>query len=120
MNNAELAITAMTELFVNRNFSVISQYWSDNYIQHNPFLPNGHEMLKGWVSGLNPDFKYEPGMVIADGELVMIHSRVSGMMPKTMIVVDIFRVKDGKFVEHWDVMQEEVAAEDTVSKNPMF
>jgi predicted SnoaL-like aldol condensation-catalyzing enzyme len=42
------------------------------------------------------------------------------MMPKTMIVVDIFRVKNGKFVEHWDVMQEEIAAEDTVSKNPMF
>jgi predicted SnoaL-like aldol condensation-catalyzing enzyme len=120
MNNAELAITAMTELFVNRNFSVINEYWSDNYIQHNPYLPNGHEMLKEWVSSLKPDFKYEPGMVISDGEFVMIHSRVSGMMPKTMIVVDIFRVKNGKFVEHWDVMQEEIAAEDTVSKNSMF
>lgn len=120
MSNAELVKTAMTELFVNRNLSVIEKYWSDDYIQHNPFLPNGHEMLKGWVSTLKSDFKYEPGIVTENGEFVMIHSRVTGMMPKPMIVVDIFRVKNGKFVEHWDVMQEEVPAENTVSKNAMF
>jgi predicted SnoaL-like aldol condensation-catalyzing enzyme len=34
--------------------------------------------------------------------------------------VDIFRVKDGKLAEHWDVLQEEVPTEKTASKNPMF
>ena len=37
-----------------------------------------------------------------------------------MIAVDIFRVRDGKVVEHWDVMQEEVPAAETASGNPMF
>ena len=51
-------------------------------------------------------FTYEPGMVVAEGDLVMIHGRYSGWRPKPMIAVDIFRVKDGKLVEHWDVLQE--------------
>lgn len=37
-----------------------------------------------------------------------------------MIAVDIFRIKNGKVVEHWDVMQEEVLAANTASGNPMF
>jgi predicted SnoaL-like aldol condensation-catalyzing enzyme len=37
-----------------------------------------------------------------------------------MIAVDIFRVADGKVIEHWDVMQEEVPASATASGNPMF
>jgi predicted SnoaL-like aldol condensation-catalyzing enzyme len=37
-----------------------------------------------------------------------------------MIAVDIVRVEDGKVVEHWDVMQEEVSAADVPSGNAMF
>ena len=37
-----------------------------------------------------------------------------------MVAVDIFRVNDGKVVEHWDVMQEEVSAADTASGHAMF
>ena len=59
-------------------------------------------------------------MVVAEGEYVMIHGRYTGWAPKPVIAVDIFRIVDGKLVEHWDVMQEEVPAEQTVSGNPMF
>ncbi len=37
-----------------------------------------------------------------------------------MIGVDIFRVRDGKLAEHWDVLQEEVPAPETASGNAMF
>lgn len=37
-----------------------------------------------------------------------------------MIAVDYFRVVDGKFIEHWDVMQEEVPANQVVNGNTMF
>jgi predicted SnoaL-like aldol condensation-catalyzing enzyme len=50
----------------------------------------------------------------------MVHGRYAGWGPKPMVAVDIFRVNDGKVVEHWDVMQEEVAAVDTVSGHAMF
>ena len=63
---------------------------------------------------------YEPGMTVADGDLVMVHGRYTGWGPKPMVAVDIFRVENGKVVEHWDVMQEEVPASDTASGNAMF
>src|SRR6478736_4283052 len=64
--------------------------------------------------------RYEPGMAVAEGDLVMVHGRYIGWGPKPMIAVDIFRVADGKVAEHWDVMQEEVPASATASGNPMF
>ena len=59
-------------------------------------------------------------MATASGDLVMVHGRYTGWGPKPLMAVDIFRVKDGKVVEHWDVMQEEVPADQTTSGNPMF
>ncbi len=65
-------------------------------------------------------FKYEPGMMASSGDIVMIHGRYTGLAPKPLVVVDIFRVNDGKLLEHRDVMQEEVPAAQTKSGNPMF
>ena len=59
-------------------------------------------------------------MATASGDLVMVHGRYTGWGPKPLVAVDIFRVKDGKVVEHWDVMQEEIPADQTASGNPMF
>ncbi len=116
--NKEIVVADMTGLFITRDASVIDKYWSPTYIQHNPAVPNGSDVLKGWVSSLGPDFKYEPGMVIAEGNLVMIHGRYTVMKPKAMVGVDIFRIANGKIVEHWDILQEETVK--TASGNPMF
>jgi len=119
MTNKELVKKAMTELFINGDVTALDRYWSDNYIQHNPQIPNGRDALKQLFSG-GGDFKYEMGLIVADGDFVMIHARITGLGPKPLIGVDILRVKEGKLVEHWDVLQEEVPAENTTSKNPMF
>lgn len=116
--NKEIVVAGMKGLFITRDVSVIDKYWSPTYVQHNPAVPNGSEVLKGWVASLPANFKYEPGMVVAEGDLVMMHGRYTGMGPKAMIGVDIFRLANGKIVEHWDVLQEETAK--TVSGNPMF
>ena len=116
--NKEIVVAGMKGLFITRDASVIDKYWSPTYVQHNPAVPNGSEVLRGWVGSLPPAFKYEHGMVVAEGDLVMMHGRYTGMGPRAMIGVDIFRLADGKIVEHWDVLQEEVAK--TVSGNPMF
>jgi len=119
MTNKELVKEAMTELFINGDVTALDRYWSDNYIQHNPQIPNGRDALKQLFSG-GGDFKYEMGLIVADGDFVMIHARITGIGPKPLIGVDILRVKEGKLVEHWDVLQEEVSTENTASKNPMF
>lgn len=119
-DNATIVVKAMTGLFVDRDASVVDRYWAVDYIQHNPSGANGNAELKGVAGMLPPGFSYEPGMVIASDDLVMIHGRYTGAGPKPMIAVDIFRLQDGKLVEHWDVLQEEVPAAQTKSGNAMF
>ena len=120
MNNKELVKTAMTALFVNRDLSALDKYWGTEYIQHNPHIASGHEAIKNIISGLGSDFKYEPGLVLEDGDFVVIHGRYTGWGPKPMLAADYFKVQDGKLVEHWDVMQEEVPLEQTAAKTAMF
>ena len=120
MTNKELVQTAITEAFINRDKTAIDKYWSDQYIQHNPQVPNGREGLKQLFGLLGPEFKYDIGLIVADGDFVMVHGRYLGFGPKPLVAVDIFRIKDGKLAEHWDVLQEEVPPENTASKNPMF
>ena len=119
MTNKELVIKAVTEVFINGDATALDRYWSENYVQHNPQIPNGREALKQMISG-GGNMKYEMGLVVADGDFVMVHARITGFGPKPLIAVDIFRVKEGKLAEHWDVLQEEVPAENTASKNSMF
>ena len=119
MTNKELVIKAVTEVFINGDATALDKYWSENYVQHNPQIPNGREALKQLLSG-GGNMKYEMGLVVADGDFVMVHARITGFGPKPLIAVDIFRVKEGKLAEHWDVLQEEVPAENTATKNSMF
>jgi predicted SnoaL-like aldol condensation-catalyzing enzyme len=116
-SNSEKVLAAMSGLFVNRDASVIDKYWGEPYLQHNPDIPDGRGDLAGIVAGLPDDFKYEPGMVVGEGDLVMLHGRYTGWAPKVKVAVDIFRLEDGKIVEHWDVLQDE---RPTASGRPMF
>lgn len=50
----------------------------------------------------------------------MQHGRYTGFGPKPLVVVDIFRLKRGKIVEHRDVTQEDEPASKTANGNPMF
>ncbi|WP_340162901.1 nuclear transport factor 2 family protein [Billgrantia tianxiuensis] len=65
---------------------------------------------RGVVETLSPSVHYEPGLIIAEGDLVAIHGRIRGWAEEPQVVIDIFRVEDGKLAEHWDVLQNEVPA----------
>jgi len=120
MSHKAFVKKSLTELFIKGDLTALDRYWSDHYIQHNPMIGNGHDALKGLVTSLGPDAKAEFGLMIEEGDFVMVHSRYIGVGPKPLIAVDIFRITDGKLAEHWDVLQEEVPAAMTASKNPMF
>ena len=81
MTNKELVKTAITEAFINRDKTAIDKYWSDQYIQHNPQVPNGREGLKQLFGLLGPEFKYDIGLIVADGDFVMVHGRYMGFGP---------------------------------------
>jgi predicted SnoaL-like aldol condensation-catalyzing enzyme len=73
------------------------------------------------VTGLPPTLKYEPGVIAADGDFVIVHGRFSGFgAPVNWIAADILRIEDGILVEHWDVIQDEATEEQSRSKAPMF
>lgn len=114
----DVVVTAINEVFIKGNTDAIDTYFAEDYLQRNPTIPSGRAVIKDLFSHMPDNFKYEVGMVIAEGNMVAVHSRITGFGPKTLIGVDIFRVEDGLIAEHWDVLQEEVL--ETASGLPMF
>jgi predicted SnoaL-like aldol condensation-catalyzing enzyme len=115
-----IALKAIRGVFIERDARVVEELFAPDYIQHNPTIPNGRDAIASLLRSLPNGFRYEPGMVVAEGNIVMIHGRYVGWASEPMIAVDIFRVENGRLVEHWDVMQAEAPAHQTASKNGMF
>jgi len=115
-----IIVEALNKAFNDRDFSVLEQWWSPEYIQHNPFIPPKRAGLRGFVEALSRDRRYEHGRVFVDGDFVVVHGRYSGGDSKTLVAVDIFRFENDKVVEHWDVLQDEVPMAQTVAGNAMF
>ncbi|WP_427791960.1 nuclear transport factor 2 family protein [Brevundimonas diminuta] len=97
-------------------------YIGDRYIQHNPDVPNGSEPFYAYFESFfrdNPQSRATIHRVIADGDLVAlhVHSQETPDDPGRAIV-DIFRVENGRIIEHFDVIQSVPAT--TANGNSMF
>lgn len=108
-DNKTLVLQALDALMVRKDASAVDRYFAEPYRQHNPLSPNGLPALKGLVQGLskNPGFKYERFRAVAAGDLVAVHGRYTGFLPQPAMALDLFRVEDGRIVEHWDGLQVE-------------
>jgi len=119
--NKALVLEAFDALFNRRDYAAAERFWSLSYIQHRAHIAPGREGLFTLVRGLPATLKYEPGVIVADGDLVIVHGRFSGFgAPANWIVADILRIEDGVLAEHWDVIQDEATEEQSKSKAPMF
>lgn len=119
-SNKKLVIEAMTSLFQRRDVSAVERFYAPDYVQHNPAIAQGREALRALVAQLSEEVYYEPGMIIAEGDFVAIHGRIRGWAEVPQVVVDLFRVENGKLAEHWDVLQNEVPPDSTLGGLPMF
>jgi predicted SnoaL-like aldol condensation-catalyzing enzyme len=119
--NKELVREAFDALFNRRDYAVAETYWSPHYLQHSAHIPQGRDGLFNLVKGLPDTLRHEPELVLAEGDMIMVRGRFSGHgQPAPWIVVDTVRVRDGVLIEHWDVVEDEVSREDSVSGLPMF
>src|SRR6266853_6024045 len=119
--NRALVMEAFDTLFNKRDDAAAETFWSPMYIQHSAHIEPGREGLFNLIKSIPPTLKYEPGMIVAEGDFVILHGRFSGIgLPANWIAADIVRMKDGLLVEHWDVIQDEATRESSKSGLPMF
>jgi len=124
--NKLLTLVAYDGLFNHHRLEALDLFFAgENYIQHNPLVPNGAAALAAVLDFIAPEgslLRFHH--TVADGDLVFLHSQSlpPGADPNNeftgLAVADIFRVVNGKIVEHWDAIQPVPAT--TASGNSMF
>src|ERR1700737_3493668 len=120
-NNKKLVSEAFDTLFNKRDYVAAERYWSPHYTQHSAHIEPGREGLFNLIKSIPATLKYEPGLIVAEDDFVILHGRFSGMgLPVNWIAADILRIENGILVEHWDVIQDEATQEQSKSGNPMF
>jgi predicted SnoaL-like aldol condensation-catalyzing enzyme len=119
--NKAMVLEAFDTLFNKRNYAAAERYWSSDYIQHSAHIAPGREGLCNLVKSIPATLKYEPGVIVADGDFVIVHGRFSDFgLPVNWIAADILRIENGILLEHWDVIQDEATREQSKSGQPMF
>jgi predicted SnoaL-like aldol condensation-catalyzing enzyme len=119
--NKALVLEAFETLFNRRDYAAAQRFWSPDYIQHSAHIEPGRDGLFNLVKNAPADMHYENALIIANGDYVMAHGRLSNTgLAASWIAVDIVRLQDGVFAEHWDVLQFEATAEESKSGLPMF
>jgi predicted SnoaL-like aldol condensation-catalyzing enzyme len=120
--NKQVVVAFYNAAINDKNFELASSFLGAQYKQHNPTAADGAEGLKSFIEFLKTRYPQQRGeirQVIAEGDLVALHvhsTRGDGTPGRA--IVDIFRLADGKVVEHWDVIQD--IPEKAANDNGMF
>ncbi len=105
-----------------KDFEAASKFFGPRYVQHNPTAPDGIEGFKTFLAFLRekfPDSHSEIKRAFAEGDFVILHVHsVREKGTRGRAIVDIFRLENGKIVEHWDVVQD--IPEKPANSNTMF
>jgi predicted SnoaL-like aldol condensation-catalyzing enzyme len=119
----EVVTRFMTQFYVDKKVREAFETWVDpGYVQHNPMAATGRDAAVNFLEpffATHPDIQYSIARIIADGNLVAVHSHGKfGADDRGVAVVDILRVEGCKVMEHWDVGQP--VPEKSANSNGMF
>lgn len=120
--NKKLVESFWNEVFNQHNLTVIDTVVGDVYVQHSPSVADGKQAFKSAMADYMkscPDSSAQIKHIAADGDLVFIHNHIKlNAADPGQAAVDIFRVKNGKIVEHWDIIQD--VPKTSANENTMF
>jgi predicted SnoaL-like aldol condensation-catalyzing enzyme len=120
--NKRLVLDFYQTIIGNKDYEGARRYMGEEYRQHAPYATDGHAGVAEWVRKMKesfPQHRYEVKKVVAEGDLVVLHLHgINGLHPFGESVIDIFRIENGKVVEHWDVIQ--AIPETADNANTMF
>jgi len=94
-----------------RRAELIPEFVREDYIQHNPTVKQGSAGITEMINYLKtlppPPVGAKSPIIraIQEGDLVTTHLDIV-FMGKRMVVIDLFKLKDGMLAEHWDVIQD--------------
>jgi predicted SnoaL-like aldol condensation-catalyzing enzyme len=117
-------VTELYELAINQQKSAeaVRKYIELPYRQHNPEVADGPDSFVQYISGMqkqHPKLKVAISKVLADEDLVVLHVHLTREPnDRGLAIAEFFRLKNGKIVEHWDVVQP--VPESSANRNSMF
>lgn len=120
-SNKKIVLDFYQQMFGDKDLSAVDKYIAPEYIQHNPNVADGSAAFKkateSWFKGA-PKTKIDVQRIAAEGDLVFLHIKNTNPDGSLISTIDIFRLKDGKIVEHWDVHQD--VPKESANQHPMF
>ena len=115
IGNAKIISDFVQKLMNDHDFDyVLENYANDSYVQHNRNIADGIEGLVEVVRQFTkrfPDYCYDVKQILVDGDQVVFHSHATmkrtdrGNDKKGLNIMDNWKIRDGKIVEHWDTLQ---------------
>jgi predicted SnoaL-like aldol condensation-catalyzing enzyme len=120
--NKENAIAFYKTAYLGDPTKAVALYVGDDYIQHNPVVADGKAGFIEYFDEMSrdyPDKDIEFLRVIAEGDLVALHTKQMWPQGEEYVTMDFFRFdSNGKIVEHWDSIQR--VPEGAANGNSMF
>ena len=120
--NKKVVVDFYDKAINQKDFEAAAKHFGNRYVQHNPVAADGPEGLRAFLGFLKekfPQSRSEIKRVFVDGDYVILHVHaVREPGARGSAIVDIFKLENGKIVEHWDVIQP--IPEKAANANGMF